>query len=72
MSKLSKRGLRCLKRIDAGKSICDIGAMDELEKKGFIVCTFDDGEMEINQTEKSKTFLADEFVGCRYTNKRVM
>lgn len=63
---LSKRAIKCLKRIDRGQSIPDIGAMDELEKKGFIVCLVEDFEIEINETEKAKEFLGDDFVGKRY------
>lgn len=54
---ISKRALKCLKRIDAGKSIPDIGAMDELEEQKLIVCTYGDGEMSVLITDDGKKAL---------------
>ena len=65
MSELSKRALKCLKRIDSGKSIPDIGAMDELERKKLIACKYGDGEIEIKVTEKGRQMLGDSFIGRR-------
>lgn len=65
MSTLSKRATKCLRRIDAGKSIPDIGAMDELEHKGMIATKVDAGEIEIRVTKKGRDYLGEKFLGKR-------
>ena len=55
---LSKRAMRCLKRIDANKSSPDIDAMDELEANGAITCEYGDGECTIRITKLGRAAIA--------------
>lgn len=57
MAKPSKRAMKCLKRIDASKSIPDLGALDELERNQLIACIYGDGEMAITITDTGKAAL---------------
>lgn len=58
-TELTKRELRCLKRVEARKSIPDFGALATLDTKGFVSLTGDDSsDMTLTITDKGRAALS--------------
>lgn len=59
IKQLSPRLLKCLKRIEAKKSLPDFGGVCILESKGYITMTGPSDDIDMQITEKGREALKD-------------